>query len=174
MSNPFGYELNLSEEKTHRLVLLTLSIVVAYILFSYSQALFAFVSPTPDMRWETSVTNFDQPSYQGGDIVTLTGFLEEGTQYYYLMIDYYYFTSGESILYGIVVLDPNNMPVHVETGTLGDIDGDHTLDPISFTLSPTATLGNYKVRIVVWTDLLENNGLSRTKAINEGIFEVIS
>ena len=162
---------NIGEKRKQKIYLLTLAVVIGSILVSYTISLFAFVSPTVDLRWETSVINFDQPDYSRGETVTLTGYLEEGTQYYYF-IQYYYFVTGEPVTWAVIVMDSVNMPIYIETGVLSDLQGDLTLDPVSFAIPATASLGTYKVRIMVWSDLLPT-GVTRTNIINEGTFEVI-
>ncbi|MFC1803163.1 hypothetical protein ACFL0D_04255 [Thermoproteota archaeon] len=167
-SSKFFY---ISEKGKQKIYLITLAVVLGSILVSYTVSLFAFISPTADLRWETSVIDFDQLDYSRGESVTLTGFLEEGTQYFNV-IQYYYFLTGEPVTWAVIVMDPNNMPIHIYTDTISDLEGDLTLDPLSFNIPTSASLGTYKVRIMVWTDLLPT-GVTRTKTINEGSFEVV-
>jgi hypothetical protein len=109
-------------------------------------------------------------AYSRGDTVLITGFLEEGTQYFDI-IQYYYFVTGEPVTWALVVLNPSNMPVHIETGTISNAEGDITLDPVSFSLASNAEIGTYRVRIIVWSDYLPS-GETRTNSINEDTFEV--
>ena len=151
---------------------IALVLIAGFMLSTYITSLSAFVSPTSTLRWETSVYSFDQSDYSRGDPVTLTGFLEEGTSYYNL-IQYYYFLTGEPITWTVIVLSPSNMPIYITSDVIADAQGDITLDPISFTLASSAELGTYKVRIIVWSDFLPS-GATRTNAIHEDTFEVVS
>ena len=171
LSMSSSIDIDLSEKRNLLVVSLVLAVVIGYTIFSYSIALFAFISPSAELRWGTNAFT-DQPSYSRGTQVTLTGFLEEGTAYFNI-INYYYFTYSETVTWGVIVLSSDNTPVYIVTGTLTD-QGDITLDPLpKYDISPTASVGTYKVRIMVWSDLLPS-GETRTITINEETFQVTS
>lgn len=145
---------------------MVLAFVFGYIVFSYTLSLFAFVSPSPDLRWETSTKDF---SHSAGTL-SFVGVLEEGTQYYNVIRYYYYFTvPEESVIWCVTVLrEEDNRPVYIETDTITNALGDYEI-PISFYLTEA---GTYKVRIMVWTQLLPD-GETRIKTIHEGSFQVV-
>lgn len=123
--------------------------------------MYAFISPSQDLRWEGSVSYLDKPSYSPGNTVNIIGALEEGTQYF-LSGNYYDFTSPIIVRWVLIVKDPNNMPVHIDTGLLSDVIGDTELSPVTVYLPSNAAVGIYKIRVFVWTDWLPT-GETRTQ-----------
>ena len=63
------------------------------------------------------------------------------------------------------------VPVFIDTGSIANAQGDIIVNPDPYTLPSSATLGTYKIRIVVWTDLLPS-GETRTDTIFEKTFVV--
>ncbi len=149
--------------------LLLLSIIITIIVFSYLGALFAFISPSPELRWNASISYINDIAFIPGETVTVNGFIEEGTQYY-LLGDYYDFQGSETTRWFVIIIDPNKQPIHLETGTL-DAIGNQTLNQFSFDLPSNAVSGQYNVRVFVWTDWLPS-GDTRTYLINEKTFTV--
>ena len=148
---------------------LLLSIVIGIMIFSYLGALFAFISPSPELRWNASISYINDIAFNPGETVTVNGFIEEGTQYY-LLGNYYDFQASETTRWFVIIIDPNKQPIHFETGTLAAI-GDQTLDQFSFDLPSNAVSGQYRVRVFVWTDYLPS-GDTRTYLVNEKTFTV--
>ena len=72
------------------------------IVLSYVGSLFAFISPSSDLRWESSVDTL-LPSYSKGDTVPITGLLEEGTQYIENG-EYFVFTTSENVMWTVLIL----------------------------------------------------------------------
>ena len=159
-----------SNEKNRQLIIKSiLVIVIVYSLFTYFVSLLAFISPSQEQRWDTSIQTITPSPITPGTTVTVTGFLEEGTQY--LMGYYHYFSSPEAVTWIVIVIDPNNMPIHLESGT-ASVLGDKTIDAFSFNLPATAVKGTYKIRVLVWTEWLPD-GEARTNIINEKSFKVV-
>ena len=160
-------------DENRRQILFTGIMVILVLsgLFTYMVSLFAFKSPSPELRWNALVTSINKPTFQKGETVTITGLLEEGTEYFQKGY-YYYFTSPENIVWIVNVLDPNNMPVHFEYLEVANAQGDININDIDFTLSTTALTGTYKIRVMVWNSWLPD-GETRTYIINEAEFEVI-
>ena len=149
-----------------------LTIIVVSGLFTYMVSLFAFISPTQELRWSTSISSINPPPIKRGDTVTITGFLEEGTQFLENG-NYYFFPAPENIRWIVNVLDPNNTPIYFKSPTnLILKEKDFYTDVIVFTLPGNAALGTYKIRIMVWTDWLPD-GETRTYLIDEKEFTVI-
>jgi hypothetical protein len=153
-----------------RQAFLILSIIIGIIFVSYFGALSAFISPSPELRWNSSISYINDIAYNPGDTVTVTGFIEEGTQYF-LLGNYYDFQSSETVRWFVIILDPNYQPIHIETGTLFDAIGNQTLDQFSFDLPINSVSGQYRVRVFVWTDWLIS-GDTRTYLVNEKTFGV--
>ena len=149
--------------------ILLLIIISGILVFSYLGALFAFISPSPELRWNSSISYINDVAFNPGDTVTINGSIEEGTQYF-LLSNYYDFLNSETIRWFVTIKDPNNLPIHLETGTLNVI-GNRTLDQFSFGLPSNAVSGTYHVRVFVWTDYLPS-GDTRTYLVNEKTFEV--
>jgi hypothetical protein len=125
------------------------------------------------MRWNTEIDTLVPATYNRGDIVSITGLLEEGTEYLrYSPYLYSSWSSPEDIMWAIVILSPTNTPFYVETGTLIDIEGNYSLDPVNVNIPSSAEFGTYKIRVIIWTDLLPT-GETRTNIITEGSFEVV-
>ena len=158
-------QIDFEDKRNLQLVRLVLALAVVYMIFSYTTSLLAFISPSSELRWETSVKDYDQ----SGGAVSFTGVLEEGTQYFQIF-SYYDFTSPEdSVIWCVTVLRvEDNRPVYIETGTITDAQGNYEI-PISL---PLTEAGNYRVRIMVWTQPLPD-GVTRTKTIHEGSFQVM-
>ncbi len=157
-----------SNKKT--IITAALSLIVIVSLYSYITALLAFISPSSNLRWEGSVSYIGPSPFSPGESVTITGAVEEATQYIFDG-DYYFFIGSEDIRWFIVVIDPNYKPIHYATGTLSDFSGSGDLSTVNFNLPSNAVIGTYKVRVFVWTDYLPG-GETRTLNILEEEFEV--
>jgi len=159
-----------NERNRHLIIKSILAIIIAYSLLTYFVSLLAFISPSQEQRWDTSIQTITPSPITPGTTVTVTGFLEEGSQY--LMGYYHYFSSPEAVTWIVIVIDPNNMPIHMESGTIASALGDRPLDTFNFNLPTTAVKGTYKIRVLVWTEWLPD-GEARTNIINEESFEVV-
>jgi hypothetical protein len=148
-------------------ILVAATIII--LLATYSQSLIAFISPSSELRWNTELQGLSA-SYSRGSTVSLTGFLEEGTEYIQDG-DYFVFTTPETVTWTITIKDSNNMPVFFETGQLTDLSGDFTLPAETYDIAVDAATGTYTVKLIVWSALLPS-GNTRTYIINEGSFEV--
>lgn len=146
-------------------------IVIGLVIGSYIIALNAFVSPTSELRWDGVIEYINGVSFNPNDTVIISGYLEEGVQYWGIGT-YYYFTTPESIRWILVVKDPNNMPIYLETDVVNNAFGNINIDDKSFVLPSEAVGGTYTVKLLIWTDLLPD-GVSRTNEIHEITFEVI-
>ena len=150
-----------------------LIIITGYILVTYAVSLVAFVSPSENMRWNSDVDTIVPATYNRGDTVSITGLLEEGTEYLKYGPYYYLsFSSTEDITWAVIVLSPSNVPFSIQTGSLSGITGDFAITPVSVNIPSNAELGTYTVRVIIWTDLLPT-GETKTNLINEGSFEVV-
>ena len=148
-----------------------LTLVIISGLFTYITTLLAFISPSQELRWNTSISSINKQTFQKGETVTIMGFLEEGTEYF-SKGNYYYFTASEDIVWFVNVLDPNNQPIYFRTPvSVAGASGDISTGNISFPLPSNAVAGTYRIRLIVWTDLLPG-GETRTYLVNEAEFEV--
>ena len=148
-----------------------ISLLLLYLCFSYGVSLFAFISPSRDLRWDGNIYSINSLQFHRGDTVFITGFLEQAS----LVIEageYYTFTNPENIVWSVTVMDPDDLAVYHYTIAMNSVEGDITLEQKSFVLSSDASYGLYKVRILAWTNWLPD-GETRTNAIEEGTFEVI-
>src|SRR4030042_1042551 len=145
-----------------------LALVIVSGLFTYITSLFAFISPTQELRWNASISSINKQTFHKGETVIITGLLEEGTEYFTKGY-YYYFTSPEDIVWIVNVLGPNNLPIHLAYSSVFNAQGDINTSNINFNLPADAATGTYKIRIMVWTDLLPD-GETRTYLINEAEF----
>ena len=143
------------------IVLSLIGILVISTVGTYIIALLAFDSPSQDFRFKGGVDSimnyyyYYSTSFSKGDIVRITGIVLGADRYFVLPSYYYYFVSTTSVRWIVGVLDPNDMPVHFETGTLNNIgSGNNTLPVISFTLPSDAASGTYTIRVMGWTGFL--------------------
>ena len=168
MINSFIRDKILTRKKESLIVLG--SILAGVLLISYAISIFAFISPSRDLRWETSVVSLDKTSYTAGEPVVMNILLEEGTEF---LEDggYFDFVSPEDIIWTISVFDPDNAPIYVHSTQMSDAMGDVSQNDVSSTLPDDASPGTYKIRVTVWTELLPS-GETRTLLINERTFEV--
>ncbi|MFC1804194.1 hypothetical protein ACFL0D_09570 [Thermoproteota archaeon] len=160
------------ENKNRNLPRILLGFIVAILLVTYTISLVAFISPSQEKRWDTNVEDIIPTSYQAGEDVSITGYIEEGTQFLENG-EYFFFSSPETVTWIITIADPSNMPVHFDKGTIIDAEGDLQIGPITYTLPSNPALGSYKVRVFVITDFLPSGDI-RINEINEGSFQVIS
>lgn len=158
------------ESQKNKIVTILLLVIIIVTVSTYITSLFAFISPSEAQRWDTSIQTVNPPTINRGTTVTVTGLLEEGSQF--MMGYYHYFSSAENIRWIVVVVDPNNMPIYITSGTVAGALGDINLGPLNFNIPTTAALGTYKIRVLVWTDWLPS-GETRTNIIHEELFVVV-
>ena len=147
-----------------------LVLVLGITVVSYVISLNAFISPTRELRWDGTISYISNTVYNPGDPVLVEGRLIEGDSYFSL--GYYYFFAPEDIRWIIVVIDPNNMPIYMETSVVTNANGVIDTGQINFNLPSSADPGIYHIRMIVWSDLLPT-GETRTRQIQEITFEVI-
>ena len=161
------------------IVLSLIGISVISTVGTYIIALLAFDSPSQDFRFKGGVDSimdysyYFSTSFSKGDIVRITGIMLGADRYFdFPRSYYYYFVSTTSVRWIVGVLDPNDMPVHFETGILDNIGiGDDTLPVISFTLPSDAASGTYTIRVMGWTGFLPS-GDTVTFEVLEDTFDV--
>ena len=161
----------LFENNNRNLSRILLGLIVAILLVTYTISLVAFISPSHEKRWDTNVEDIVPASYRAGEDVSITGYIEEGTQFLENG-EYFFFSSPETVTWIITIANRFNMPVHFDTGTIIDAEGDLQIGPIVYTLPSNPALGFYKVRVFVITDFLPSGDI-RINEINERRFEVI-
>ena len=154
-----------------KLAKICFGIVVGYIALSYFMSLTAFVSPTQEQRWDTGIDALSETSYGAGEVVTINGYLREGTQFL-SNGEYFSFTSPETITWVVTIIDPVNTPVYYADGVINDAQGNIQLDPLTYTVPNSPRIGTYRIRVYVLTDYLPTGDL-RLNLVNEGTFEVI-
>ena len=147
-----------------------LVLVLGVTLVSYIISLNAFISPTSELRWDGTVSYISDTVYNPGDPVLVEGRLIEGDSYFSL--GYYYFFAPEDIRWILVVIDPNDMPIYMETNVVTNANGVIDTGQIGFNLPSNAAPGIYHIRMIVWSDLLPT-GETRTRQIQEITFEVM-
>ncbi len=160
------------------IVLSLIGISVISTVGTYIIALLAFDSPSQDFRFKGGVDSimdyyfYFETSFSKGDIVRITGIVLGADRYFVFPSYYYYFVSTTSVRWIVGVLDPNDMPVHFESGTLNNIgSGDNALPVISFTLPSNAASGTYTIRVMGWTGFLPS-GDTVTFEVLEDTFDV--
>ena len=163
--------LDMARNRKKILIPSILIVVTLLSLHSYLVALNAFISPTSDLRWDGTVEYINKPTFSAGDTVTITDFFEQG-ETYFSKGNYYFFVGSESIRWIAVIKDQNNMPVYIESESIGNASGDITINDITFSLPANAATGTYTVKLMIWTDWLPD-GETRTNVIHETIFEVV-
>jgi hypothetical protein len=149
-----------------------LTILVSYTLVTYVGSLFAFVSPSKELRWDGNIDYINKPSFTAGENVMIQGLLLQG-ETYFEQGQYYSFSYSENIRWILVVMDPNHLPIYFESNPVVNAQGDVSIGSINFTIPNNAATGTYDVRLMVWTDWLPG-GETRTNTINEITFEVTS
>jgi hypothetical protein len=147
-------------------------ILISFVILTYIVSLMAFVSPSEEQRWDTSIQTLSTTSYYANEDVSITGLLTEGTDFI-LNGEYFSFTSSETITWIITIIDPSNAPVYYSDGTISDAQGDIVLSPITYTIPSNPTLGTYTIKVFVITEYLPT-GEIRINQVNEETFEVIS
>jgi hypothetical protein len=163
-------DVNSSINKRQKILSGIALVFIIYTLITYVISLSAFTSPSQSLRWD-SVPYINILTYNPGDTVTVTGDLIEGDDWF-SRGNYYFFTAGEDIIWIANVKDPNNMPIHLETGSIIDALDDQVIGGFSFTLPSNAVPGTYTLKLLVWTGWLPS-GESRTNVIGEINFEVV-
>jgi len=146
-------------------------VLIVFILSTYVVSLFAFVSPSNELRWDGGIQYINGPTFNPSDTVIIEGYIEEGSTYF-MKGFYYYFAGGEDVRWIINVMDEFYNPVHIETGTIVNAIGDNALPQISFDLPSNAPAGTYTVKVIIWTDWLPD-GETRSNIIHEITFEVV-
>ena len=158
-------------KKRHTVLTGAILMAITLMLFTYMTSLFAFISPSQSLRWNTTITSTYTQPYHPGDTVTVDGLLSEGDSYFFKGY-YYFFTSPEDVTWFVNVIDPNNMPIWFEPGQIQNAALEQTIDTISFTLPSNAVAGTYTVKLVVWSDFLPD-GETRTNIVGWKTFEVV-
>ena len=176
LNKPDEIVLELNLKKIIILSLIGISVLAT--VSTYIIALFAFDSPSQEYRFKSGVDSimdyyyYFSTSFSKGDTIRITGIVLSADRYFVPPSYYYYFVDTTSIKWIVGVLDPNNMPVHFESGTLSNIGtGDHTLPVISFDLPTDAASGTYTIRVMGWSDFLPS-GDTVTFEVLEDTFDV--
>lgn len=147
-----------------------LVLIIGVTLISYVYSLNAFISPSRELRWDSEIDYINGISFNPGAPVTISGTLIEGDSYF--SFGNYYSFFPEDIRWILVVKDPNNMPIHLETNAISGANGQIETNDIGFTLPSTSISGTYRVKLLVWTGLLPD-GEIRTRQVQEFTFEVV-
>lgn len=159
-----------THDKRSKIFTGVLTVLIVYMMVTYVITLFAFISPSQDQRWSSSVTSISPSTIRRGDTVTFTAFYEEGLEYKFKDL-YYYFFSSEDVHCIFIVLDPNNKPIFMDDEPVTG-QGNIEIPGINFVIPNDAALGEYTIRVFVWTDWLPE-GESRTYTIEEAKFSVV-
>jgi hypothetical protein len=154
-----------------------LAIISVMTVTSYMVALSQFTSPSQEFRFQGSVGSIEDyyfasaSSFSAGETVRITGIVLYADQYW-AVSDYYSFVGTISAKWIVVVLDPNHLPVHMESGTLtGAGQSDQELPEVSFVLPGSAASGLYTIRVMAWSDWLPT-GDTLTVKVEEDTFAV--
>lgn len=162
---------NIREKFSQRVSQGVLVILVGLTLVSYIFSLNAFISPTRELRWDGAITYLSDTTFSPGDPVLVEGRLIEGENYF--SIGYYYYSfSPEDIRWILIVIGPNNTPIHIENNVVPNANGIIDTGQINFDLPSNAAAGQYRIRMMVWSDVLPL-GETRTREIQEITFEVV-
>jgi hypothetical protein len=149
-----------------------LSLIVLISLYSYISALYGFISPMSELRWNSEILSISASTFNPGDNVVVDVMLEEGNTYF-SRGNYYYFLSGENIRWIVNVMDPNNSPVFLESNPINGAIGDQAVGLVDFDLPTNASPGTYTVKVIVWSAWLPG-GETRTNIIDDVTFEVVT
>lgn len=161
--------MNFSSKKNKVVTGIALTVLI-YTLLTYVISLAAFTSPSQDLRWD-SLPYVNQPFYNPGDTVTVTGDLIEGDSYFSRGL-YYYFTYSEDIIWIVNVIGPGNDPVHFTFDEMIGAQEDQVIGAVQFALPANAAPGTYTIKLIVWSDWLPA-GETRTNVLGEITFEVV-
>lgn len=154
-----------------------LAIVSVLSVTSYMVALSQFTSPSEEFRFQGDVHNISDyyfalsSSFSAGETVRITGIVLYADEYWDDP-NYYSFVGTISVKWIVIVLDPNHLPVHMESGTLtGAGQLDQEIPEVSFELPGSAASGSYIIRVMAWSDWLPT-GDTLTIAVMEDTFAV--
>jgi hypothetical protein len=136
----------------------------------------AFVAPSQDLPLRfNQVSTLDATynptsTFNRENIVRINSTVEMALEYDLASV-YYNFTSDVTYRIIVSVSDPNNMPVYIyntqKTIARGEIQ--NTLS--NYTIASNAVLGNYKVKIMLWSDWLPS-GNTLSPSAEEVTFNV--
>jgi len=142
-------------------------------------ALSQFTSPSSEFRFQGDVSTIENINYadysaisfSAGGTVRITGIVLYADEYWDDP-NYYSFVGTISVKWIVIVLDPNNLPVHMSSGTLtGAGQSDQAIPEVSFVLPSASTTGSYDIRVMAWSDWLPS-GDTLTIAVMEDTFTV--
>lgn len=162
--------------------LLSAGIVVGIffiILFSYVQALYAFVAPSGNFPLDVTRvstlndTNLPQSTFGAGDIVRINTTIEKALSYVNFPFSYAYFDFSGDTSYRIVVtvMDNTKRPVYIQSAQNITSPGSSVVATFDYSISAGASLGTYYFEVMIWTDWLPS-GKSLSDSSWEGTFTV--
>lgn len=154
--------------------------VVFTVIWTYIGALQAFVAPSQHFPLKmTQLTTLDSNNistslFSRNDIVRMNVTVNMAQAYYFNYPDSYFSISFlDDISYRIIIaiLDPNNMPTFFYTNTKTVSPNDIIIHTLDHTISSSASLGDFKIRVMVWSDWLPG-GLALSENAKEVIYNV--
>ena len=163
------------------LSLILISSLTIAIVYTYVVALQAFVAPSESFPLEVvkldtlDDSNASASSFDKSDKVRLNISVEMAHAYYFnYPISYYAINFLEDTSYRVIVtvMDPDNMPVFFASKS--NVVSPNSVDVFiyDYTISGSASLGEYKVSVMVWSEWLPG-GLALSELAKEVTFDVV-
>ena len=171
--------ITLSGKKMLSLVIIA-SLTIA-IVYTYVVALLAFVAPSETFPLEVvqldtlDFSNATASSFNQGDKVRVNITVEMAHAYYVnFPISYYYTDFLDDTSYRVIVtiMDPNKMPVFFASDINTVYPSGVDVYIYDYTVSGSASLGEYTVRVMVWSDWLPG-GLALSELAKEVTIDVV-
>jgi len=171
------------ELNSKRILVLVLVLAVSvFSLYGYITALLAFISPSQGLPLEiTDVDTYDtalnpKSSFPRSETVKIKVIVEKATAYYYDYVPSYYyyyhdFVGETSYRVIVTVLDSKDRPVFIDSHDTTISPGESIPTSFSYTISPGASTGKYKIRTMAWSDWLPG-GVALAPEARDGTFEV--
>jgi len=149
------------------------------LVYSYSMALFAFDAPSVDYPLQiTQVdtldnSNVSQSTFNKGDLLRFNTTIEKAVRYMNFPFSYEYFDFvGDTDTKLIVtVIDPNKLPVFIESNLVTVAAGEEYVFYTDYVISAGAASGVYSYTVTVWSDWLPS-GNTFSLNVWEDVFNV--
>ena len=153
--------------------------ILFLVLFSYIQALFAFVAPSGNFPLDvTSVStrdeaNITQSTFGTGNIVRINTTIEKALSYVNFPFSYAYFDFLADTSYRVVVtvMDNAKRPVYIQSAQYNLSPGSTDVAFFDYSISGGASLGTYYFEVMIWSDWLPG-GKALSDSSWEGTFTV--
>ena len=149
------------------------------VLFTYFQALLAFVAPSGNFPLDVISAstldndNLSQDTFGVGDIVRINTTIEKALSYanFPFSYDYYDFLGDTSYRVVVTVMDNSKRPVYIQSAQYNLSPGSSVVATLDYSISVGASLGTYYFEVMIWSDWLPS-GKALSDSSWEGTFTV--